>query len=121
MKVKIGDNAMDVGVYGLGIMGSSLALNIADSGFNVSVYNRDNERTEVFLVNNAHKKINGFKDIESFIKSLKKPRKIILMIASSAVDKVIEQMLPLVEKFDIIVDGGNSHYKNTMRRREIIF
>ncbi|QMU99327.1 decarboxylating NADP(+)-dependent phosphogluconate dehydrogenase [Borrelia sp. A-FGy1] len=112
---------MDVGIYGLGVMGSSLALNIADSGFNVSVYNRDNERTEVFLINNPHKKINGFKDIESFIKSLKKPRKIILMIASSAVDKVIEQVLPLIEKFDIIIDGGNSHYKNTMRREKELF
>ena len=112
---------MDVGVYGLGVMGSSLALNMADNGFDVSVYNRDNERTEVFLINNAHRKINGFKDIESFIKSLEKPRKIILMISSSAVDKVIEQILPLVEKFDIVIDGGNSHYKNTMRREREMF
>ncbi|WP_434756918.1 decarboxylating NADP(+)-dependent phosphogluconate dehydrogenase [Borrelia puertoricensis] len=109
---------MDIGVYGLGIMGSNLALNIADSGFNVSVYNRDNDRTEVFLVNNVHKKINGFKDIEDFIGSLKKPRKIILMISNSAVDEVIEQILPLVEKFDIIIDGGNSHYKDTIKREK---
>ncbi|AWG42927.1 phosphogluconate dehydrogenase (NADP(+)-dependent, decarboxylating) [Candidatus Borreliella tachyglossi] len=112
---------MDVGVYGLGIMGSNLALNIADSGFNVSVYNRDSERTEAFLVNSSHKKINGFKDIETFIRSLKRPRKIILMVASSAVDKVVEQILPLVEKFDIIIDGGNSHYKSTMRRELELF
>ncbi|WP_421622658.1 decarboxylating NADP(+)-dependent phosphogluconate dehydrogenase [Borrelia sp. MN22-0132] len=109
---------MDIGVYGLGVMGSNLALNIADSGFNVSVYNRDNDRTEVFLVNNVHKKINGFKNIEDFIGSLKKPRKIILMISNSAVDEVIEQILPLVEKFDIIIDGGNSHYKDTIKREK---
>ncbi|AHH10744.1 decarboxylating NADP(+)-dependent phosphogluconate dehydrogenase [Borrelia coriaceae] len=109
---------MDVGIYGLGIMGSNLALNIADSGLNVSVYNRDNDRTEAFLVNNTHKKISGFKDIETFIGSLKKPRKIILMILSSAVDEVIEEILPLVEKFDIVIDGGNSHYKDTIRREQ---
>ncbi|AHE62878.1 decarboxylating NADP(+)-dependent phosphogluconate dehydrogenase [Borrelia parkeri] len=109
---------MDIGIYGLGVMGSNLALNIADSGFNVSVYNRDNDKTEVFLVNNAHKKINGFKNIEDFIGNLKKPRKIILMISSSAVDEVIEQILPLVEKFDIIIDGGNSHYKDTIKREK---
>ncbi|UPA12222.1 decarboxylating NADP(+)-dependent phosphogluconate dehydrogenase [Borrelia venezuelensis] len=109
---------MDIGIYGLGVMGSNLALNIADSGFNVSVYNRDNDKTEVFLVNDAHKKINGFKNIEDFIGSLKKPRKIILMISSSAVDEVIEQILPLVEKFDIIIDGGNSHYKDTIKREK---
>ncbi|AGT27517.1 decarboxylating NADP(+)-dependent phosphogluconate dehydrogenase [Borrelia miyamotoi] len=109
---------MDVGIYGLGVMGSNLALNIADNGFNVSVYNRDNDKTEIFLTSNAHKKINGFKDIKTFIGSLKKPRKIILMISSSAIDEVTEQILPLVEKFDIIIDGGNSHYKDTMRREQ---
>lgn len=67
---------MDVGIYGLGVMGSNLALNIADSGFNVSVYNRDNYRTEIFLANNAHKKIHGFKDIETFIGSLKNLEKL---------------------------------------------
>ncbi|BDU62765.1 6-phosphogluconate dehydrogenase, decarboxylating [Candidatus Borrelia fainii] len=109
---------MDIGIYGLGVMGSNLALNIADSGFNVSVYNRDNDKTEVFLVNNPHKKINGFKNVEDFIGSLKKPKKIILIISSSAVDEVIEQILPLVEKFDIIIDGGNSHYKDTIKREK---
>ncbi|AHH08537.1 decarboxylating NADP(+)-dependent phosphogluconate dehydrogenase [Borrelia anserina] len=109
---------MDIGVYGLGVMGSNLALNIADSGFNVSVYNRDYDKTEIFLVNNAHKKIHGFKDIGTFIESLKKPRKIILMISSSAVDEVIGQILPLIEKLDIIIDGGNSYYKDTIRREQ---
>ncbi len=66
---------MDVGIYGLGVMGSNLALNIADNGFNVSVYNRDNEKTEIFVKQNSHKKINGFKDVESFVKSLKTPKK----------------------------------------------
>ncbi|WP_038366420.1 NADP(+)-dependent, decarboxylating phosphogluconate dehydrogenase [Borrelia duttonii] len=109
---------MDIGIYGLGVMGSNLALNIADNGFNVYVYNRDNEKTEVFLANNSHKKISGVSDIETFIRSLKKPRKIILMVSNSAVDEVIEQILPFVEKFDIIIDGGNSYYKDTIRREQ---
>ncbi|ETZ18707.1 6-phosphogluconate dehydrogenase [Borrelia duttonii CR2A] len=117
-KITIGDNAMDIGIYGLGVMGSNLALNIADNGFNVYVYNRDNEKTEVFLANNSHKKISGVSDIETFIRSLKKPRKIILMVSNSAVDEVIEQILPFVEKFDIIIDGGNSYYKDTIRREQ---
>ncbi len=112
---------MDVGIYGLGVMGGNLALNIADNGFNVSVYNRDSEKTEIFVKQNSHKKINGFKDVESFVKSLKSPRKIILMVTSLAVEKVVEQILPLLNKSDIIIDGGNSHYKSTMRIEKELF
>ncbi|EEF56587.1 decarboxylating NADP(+)-dependent phosphogluconate dehydrogenase [Borreliella burgdorferi] len=112
---------MDVGIYGLGVMGSNLALNIADNGFNVSVYNRDNEKTEIFVKQNSHKKINGFKDVESFVKSLKTPKKVILMVTSSAIEKVIEQILPFMNKSDIIIDGGNSHYKSTMRLEKELF
>ena len=108
----------DIGIIGMAVMGQNLALNIEDKGFAVSVYNRTKSKTEKFLKERAEKKnIIGTYSIEDFVSSLKKPRKILLMVkAGEAVDFFIESLLPLLEKGDIIIDGGNSYFKDTERR-----
>lgn len=110
------------GVIGLGVMGKSISLNIADNGFKLSVYNRSAEGEEAvvsnFLNENAsYKNIQGYTDLESFIDSLERPRKLLVMIKSgAAVDIVIQKLIPLLNEGDIIIDGGNSHYLNTQKR-----
>ena len=115
----------EFGVFGLGVMGSSIALNIADKGFELSVFNRA-EGGEEEVVNrflSAHQdkgNIRGFTDLEKFIGSLDRPRKILIMIkAGPTVDLVLNQLMPLLSKGDIIIDGGNSHYENTRKRFEL--
>jgi 6-phosphogluconate dehydrogenase len=113
------------GVYGLGVMGSSISLNIADKGYALSVCNRTEagEETVVkdFMDTHRHRKnIQGFTDLKNFVASLQRPRKILLMIkAGSTVDLVLDQLIPLLSKGDVIIDGGNSHYLNTKRRYEL--
>ncbi len=110
------------GIIGLGVMGKSLSLNMAEKGFNVSVYNRaDNGEAQVvsdFLEDNhALKNISGFTELQQFVASLATPRKILIMIkAGKAIDIVIDQLIPFLTKGDIIIDGGNSHYKDTAKR-----
>ncbi len=108
----------DIGIAGLAVMGENLVLNIASRGFSVSVYNRSYDKTELFLEGRARgKDISGFAALEDFVNSLKAPRRILLMVKAGApVDQMIEQLLPLVEQGDIIIDGGNSHYADTERR-----
>ena len=113
------------GVYGLGVMGSSISLNIADKGYALSVCNRTEagEETVVKDFMDTHmlrKNIQGFTDLKNFVVSLQRPRKILLMIkAGSTVDLVLDQLIPLLSKGDVIIDGGNSHYLNTKRRYEL--
>jgi 6-phosphogluconate dehydrogenase len=115
-----------VGVLGLGVMGKSLSLNIASKGFNISVYNRSDFGEDAVVSEFIHKNktcqnIFGFIDLEKFVNSLKTPRKIVIMITSGkAVDEVIEQLLPLISKDDVILDGGNSHYLETARRYQFL-
>jgi 6-phosphogluconate dehydrogenase len=99
-------------------MGQNLALNIARKGYKVSVYNRTAQRTEEFVKNRVtNEEIEPHYDIESFVKSLERPRKIILMVkAGKPVDDTISQLLPHLEPGDLIIDGGNSHYMDTERR-----
>ncbi len=112
----------DIGVYGLGVMGSSLALNMLDKGFSVSVFNRDigEEKGTVssFLTENStYRYLSGFTNEADFILSIERPRKVLLMVkAGSVIDLVIDQLLPYLEEGDILIDGGNSHYKDTDRR-----
>ena len=107
----------NIGLIGLAVMGKNLALNIADHGYSVSVYNRSREKTDN-LVNEAKGKgIAGTYTLEEFVDSLEKPRKIILMVkAGKAVDEMIEQLLPLISPGDLLMDGGNSNYLDTMER-----
>ncbi len=119
------DKKSEFGVFGLGVMGSSISLNIADKGYELSVFNRaeGGEETVVsdFLSANADREnIQGFTDLENFIASMAMPRKILIMIkAGPTVDLVLNNLLPLLSSGDIIIDGGNSHYLNTKRRFEL--
>jgi len=116
----------DFGIIGLGVMGKSISLNIAEKRFNLSVYNRteDDEKHVVddfLLVNQSFKNIKGFTDLDTFVNSLEQPRKILLMIsAGKPVDIVINKLIPLLSEGDVIIDGGNSHYLNTKRRFEML-
>ncbi len=107
----------NIGVIGLAVMGSNLALNIADHGYDVSVYNRTTSVGEEFVKNNPHERLFLYKTLEEFVDSLEKPRKVILMVqAGMPVDKVIESLIPLMDKDDIIMDGGNSNFRDTIQR-----
>ena len=110
----------DIGVVGLAVMGENIIMNLEDKGFNVSVYNRTHEKVTRFVEGRAkNKNIHGFTSVEDFVKSLKKPRKILLMVkAGSAVDDTISTLKEFLENGDIIIDGGNSNYKDTQRRFE---
>ncbi len=110
----------DFGLVGLGVMGENLILNIEGNGFSVSVFNRTYAKTEKFINGRAAgKNIKGFENIKDFVESIKTPRKIMLLVkAGDAVDSTIENLIPYLEKDDIIIDGGNSFYKDSMRRAE---
>ncbi|MGB9768661.1 MAG: NADP-dependent phosphogluconate dehydrogenase [Dictyoglomus sp.] len=107
-----------IGLIGLAVMGQNLALNIARKGFSVSVYNRTPERTKEFIEKRVkEEKIDPYYDLKSFVESLEKPRKIILMVkAGQPVDEMIQELLPYLEPGDLIIDGGNSYFRDTSRR-----
>ncbi len=109
-----------IGLIGLGVMGQNLALNIARKGYSVSVYNRTAARTEAFVKERVHgEPITPAYDLQTFVQSLARPRKIILMVqAGAAVDSMIETLVPLLDSGDLILDMGNSHYADTERRME---
>ncbi|MHB0857033.1 MAG: NADP-dependent phosphogluconate dehydrogenase [Anaerolineae bacterium] len=106
------------GLIGLAVMGENLVLNIERNGFSVAVYNRTAERTRAFVKGAAAgKRIVPYEDLAAFVAGLEKPRKIMLMVkAGEPVDQVIAQLVPLVEPGDLIIDGGNSFFKDTERR-----
>ena len=108
----------DIGLIGLAVMGENLVLNMANHGFTVAVYNRTTSRIDHFLAGRAQgKPIVGAHTPEELVAQLKKPRRLMLMVqAGAAVDKVIESLLPLLDPGDIIIDGGNSNYQDTIRR-----
>jgi 6-phosphogluconate dehydrogenase len=108
----------DIGLIGMAVMGQNLALNMADHGFAVSVFNRTYEKTEAFVQGEAKgRTIEGFESLEAFVASVKRPRKVMMMVKAGApVDVVIDELLPLLEPGDVIIDGGNSHYTDTTRR-----
>ncbi|MBS1831894.1 MAG: NADP-dependent phosphogluconate dehydrogenase [Acidobacteria bacterium] len=111
----------DIGLVGLAVMGQNLALNIADHGFRISVYNRTTETMEKFVANNPNTPggVVGEKTVEDFVKSLKRPRKVIILVkAGGATDAVINSLLPFLEKDDIIIDGGNALWTDTIRREK---
>ncbi len=108
----------DIGVIGIAVMGENLILNMESKGFHVTAYNRTVDKVERFINGRAKgKNIYGAMSIEDFIKSLKRPRKIMLMVkAGKPVDDFIETLIPHLEPGDIIIDGGNSHFPDTERR-----
>ena len=108
----------DIGLIGLGVMGTSLALNMESHGFKVSVHNRTSKQIDD-LVNNRsiNGGLKGFEDLNDFVVSIKKPRKIMLMVvAGKVVDDYINKLTPLIDEGDIIIDAGNSHYPDSIRR-----
>jgi 6-phosphogluconate dehydrogenase len=108
-----------IGVIGLSVMGSNLAMNIADHNWVTSIYNRSRGRTEELVSEYGKEKMRPQFSLEEFVASLSIPRKILLMVKDGApVDEVISQLKPLVSKGDIIIDGGNSFFKETIRREE---
>ncbi len=105
------------GLIGLAVMGQNLVLNVESRGFAVSVFNRSPDVTRNFVAAHMDKRIFGAGTLAEFVASLERPRKIMLMVkAGAAVDAVIEQLLPLLDKDDIVIDGGNSLYTDTERR-----
>jgi 6-phosphogluconate dehydrogenase len=115
------DEKMKVGVVGLAVMGENLALNIEEKGFPVAVFNRSLDKVADFVARNAGKKIHGCKSAEELVQSLERPRRIIMMVKAGApVDETIAHIKPFLEKDDMLVDGGNEFFANTVRRaREI--
>lgn len=106
-----------IGVIGLAVMGSNLARNFASRNLHTSVYNRTCEKTTELIKNHSTEYLHGFEKLGEFIDSLEKPRRVLLMVkAGTPVDEMIEQLTPLLQKDDIIIDGGNSDYKDTIRR-----
>ncbi len=106
-----------IGVIGLAVMGKNLALNIESRGFSVSVYNRSPEKTHDLLKEVEGKNLTGAFSVEEFVESLEVPRKILIMVqAGKATDATIEQLLPYLDQGDIIIDGGNAYFPDTVRR-----
>lgn len=109
----------DVAVLGMGVMGKNLALNIADHGFKTVIYNRTTSVMEDVLKTEPHPNVVGEKSLEALVASLKKPRKLILMVkAGGAVDALLDALAPLLSPQDIVVDAGNSFYTDTIRREK---
>ena len=108
----------DIGLIGLAVMGQNLVLNMADHGYTVAVYNRTQARTDDFLADEAAgKSVIGTSSLEELVGALSKPRVVMLMVkAGGPVDGVIGQLRPLLEDGDIIIDGGNSHFEDSIRR-----
>jgi len=114
-----------IGLIGLATMGQNLGLNIAEKGFKISIYNRTYAKTENTLQRASEEKVaanmSGYEHLPDFVQSIAKPRPIILLIqAGKPVDQTIEQLLPLLEPNDIIIDGGNEWYANTERRAALV-
>lgn len=117
------EESSEIGLIGLAVMGQNLALNIADHGFKISVYNRTASKMESFVA--AHPDtpggLIGCATLSDFVASLKRPRKVIILVqAGQATDKVIDGLLPLLEAGDIIIDGGNAKWDDTIRREKAL-
>ncbi|WP_440864618.1 NADP-dependent phosphogluconate dehydrogenase [Symbiopectobacterium purcellii] len=106
-----------IGVVGMAVMGRNLALNIESRGYTVSIFNRSREKTEEVVAENPGKKLVPYYTFEEFVASLESPRRILLMVkAGEGTDKAIESLKPYLDKGDIIIDGGNTFFQDTIRR-----
>jgi 6-phosphogluconate dehydrogenase len=117
------EQTADIALIGLAVMGQNLILNMADNGYTVVAFNRTVEKVDEFLNEAAkgHPKVIGAHSVEEMVKLLKRPRKVMLMVkAGKAVDDFIEQILPYLEPGDLIIDGGNSHFPDTIRRTKYL-
>ena len=112
----------DIGLVGLAVMGENLVMNMESKGFRVAVYNRTTQKVKNFVEGRAAgKNIVGCYSIEELVANLEKPRKVFMMVkAGQAVDMLIDQLIPYLEEGDILIDGGNSHFPDTIRRTEYV-
>jgi len=112
----------DIGLIGLAVMGENLVMNMESKGFTVAVYNRSTDKVANFIEGRANgKNISGAYSVKELTGMLKKPRKVMLMVkAGQPVDDFIELLLPLLDRGDIIIDGGNSHFPDTIRRARYV-
>ena len=112
------DATADIGLIGLAVMGENLVLNMLSHGYTVAVFNRTTSKVDQFVEGRgAGKKVVGAHTVQELVASLKRPRKIMIMVkAGPPVDQVIDEILPLLQPGDIIIDGGNTHYPDTTRR-----
>lgn len=107
----------ELGIIGMGVMGRNLALNVEDKGYSVAIHNRSKEKIDFIITHYPKKNLFPYFSLEEFIFSLKKPRIIFLMITSGIyIDNIIQILINYLEKGDILIDGGNSFYKDTIRR-----
>ncbi|MBK5144852.1 NADP-dependent phosphogluconate dehydrogenase [Budviciaceae bacterium BWR-B9] len=108
-----------IGVVGMAVMGRNLALNIESRGYSVSIFNRSGDKTDEVIAENPGKKLVPCYSVEEFVNSLETPRRILLMVkAGEATDKTIDSLKPYLAKGDILIDGGNTYYKDTIRRNK---
>src|SRR5580698_2383516 len=115
-----GDNYV-FGMIGLGTMGRNLLLNMADHGFKVAGHDKDETKIEQLGKESGKANVKGFSSVNEFVDSLQKPRAIMMLVpAGKIVDSVIEELTPLLDKGDLIIDGGNSHFTDTNRRVEAL-
>ncbi|MBI6150743.1 NADP-dependent phosphogluconate dehydrogenase [Serratia surfactantfaciens] len=106
-----------IGVVGMAVMGRNLALNIESRGYTVSIFNRSGDKTDEVIAENPGKNLAPYYTVEEFVESLEKPRRILLMVkAGEATDKTIASLTPHLDKGDILIDGGNTYYQDTIRR-----
>ena len=112
----------DIGLIGLAVMGENLVLNMESKGYTVAVFNRTVEKVNSFIEGRGKgKNFIGATSLEEFVASIKRPRKVMLLVkAGKPVDDFIESLLPLLEEGDIIIDGGNSHFPDTIRRTKYV-
>src|SRR5215216_673769 len=107
------------GMIGLGVMGRNLALNIEEHGYSVAVWNFEADWVDGFVNQFQDKQFTGTKSLSDFARALERPRRIMMMIKAGApVDQTLESLKPFLEEGDIVIDGGNSYYKDTRRREE---
>ena len=111
----------NIGVLGTGVMGKSLALNFASKGYSVSLYDISNDRVNEILESNKDKPVTGTYSVEEFVQSLESPKKILLMVqAGEITDKAIDSLLPYLNSKDILIDGGNTYFEDTIRRNQFL-
>ncbi|MCA9150645.1 MAG: decarboxylating NADP(+)-dependent phosphogluconate dehydrogenase [Planctomycetales bacterium] len=112
----------DFGLIGLAVMGENLALNVESRGYRIAVYNRTTEKVDELIAGRAAgKNFVGCHSVEELVKSLKRPRQVMMLVkAGPAVDSLIDQLIPLLEPGDIIIDGGNTHFADTERRTKYV-
>ncbi|WMY95069.1 MAG: decarboxylating NADP(+)-dependent phosphogluconate dehydrogenase [Arsenophonus sp.] len=111
-----------IGLIGMGVMGCNLALNLVNHGYSVSIFNRSREKTDKIIKENMCKQLIPCYQINELVFSLKKPRYILLMLkAGNITDEMIISLIPYLDKNDILIDGGNSYFKDTIRRNQELF